>query len=207
MSIRAVIFDFGGVLCPMPGTADLEPLRRLSGIPEPAFEACFWRRRLDYDRGTLDGPAYWRDIAQQVGTTFSTQQIEDLIAQDVAMWQKLDPAVMDWVGGLKQSGVKTAILSNMPPDLARYLRSHAEWLNQFDFVVFSAELGLVKPDSGIYRACLEGLDVQAAETVFLDDIPVNVERARTLGINGIRFVSMAELSDDIQPLGLPLLAV
>lgn len=205
MPIRAVVFDFGSVLCPMPQAADFEPLCRLTGLSTEVFLHYFWRDRLDYDRGTLDGPTYWRAFAQMAQVTLSNGQIEKLIAEDVAMWQKLDPVLMEWAHKLRQSGFKTAVLSNMPRDLAGYLRSHADWLKQFDHAVFSGELGVVKPNVAIYRASLAGLGVKPGEALFIDDNPANVEGAQAVGMQALHFASTAQLAKDIQPFGLPLL--
>ncbi len=203
MPIRAVIFDFGGVLCPMPQPAEFEPLRQITGLSEAAFQEYFWRERLDYDRGTTDGAAYWRRFARLAAISISEQQIPRLIALDLAMWQKLDPTVMEWIHRLRLQNIKTGILSNMGNDLAPYLRKNAEWLKQFDHVILSGELQLVKPEAGIYRASLSGLGVQPEEALFLDDNPANIEGAQALGIQAVRFLSTTHLEKDLQRLGLP----
>ena len=203
MPIRAVILDYGNVLCPMPRDPDYEELRRLAGLDEQQFKDYFWRYRLDYDRGTLDGTAYWRSVAQANGKAFSGALIQKLIATDVALWLTPDRVLLRWALDLHHAGVKTAILSNMPRDLALYLRRNSAWLPQFDHATFSAEIGLVKPASGIYLECLKGLDVRAEETLFLDDNEVNVAGAQALGIHALRFESTAQLAADVQRLGLP----
>lgn len=47
-------------------------------------------------------------------------------------------------------------------------------------------LGIRKPDPRIFHACLKELDLQPEETVFLDDLGVNVKSARQLGIRTIK---------------------
>jgi FMN phosphatase YigB (HAD superfamily) len=64
---------------------------------------------------------------------------------------------------------------------------------------------LIKPDPAIYEHTLKGLDVSAAEALFLDDRIPNVEAARALGIHAIQFRSIAELKADLEALGFPLL--
>ena len=76
IKIRAVIFDYGNVLCPMPSPSAFEGLARTAGIPPPSFLVSLWRHRLDYDRGTLDSPAYWREIARDYGKQFTDVQIQ-----------------------------------------------------------------------------------------------------------------------------------
>jgi putative hydrolase of the HAD superfamily len=59
----------------------------------------------------------------------------------------------------------------------------------FDTLVISAEVGVMKPELKIYRIALEQLKVKSNEAVFVDDMPANVEAARTLGMQGILFES------------------
>jgi len=207
MPIRAVIFDFGNVLLnPMPPALAYEPLRELTGLEETAFHDYFWRYRLDYDRGTLDGAAYWRRIAEANGRVFSDALIPKLIATDIALWLSPDPVLLRWACDLHRQGIKTAVLSNMPGDLALYLRRNAAWLTQFDHATFSAELGMVKPAPGIYLECLQALGVRAEEALFLDDNAANVEGAQALGIHALQFESAARLAVEVQQFGLPPLA-
>ena len=103
--------------------------------------------------------------------------------------------------------MKTSILSNMPREFSSYLRSNAGWLNDFDDNVFSGELGVVKPDARIYEACLQGLNAIPEQTLFIDDVSVNVEGARALGINAIKFDSVNQLAVEAQAFGLPILRV
>jgi putative hydrolase of the HAD superfamily len=203
MPIRAVIFDFGNVLCPMPCASDYEELRGLTGLQEQLFHDYFWRYRLDYDRGTLDGTAYWRCVAQANGKAFSDGLIQKLIATDIGLWLNPDRVLLQWARDLHHGGVKTGILSNMPRDLALYLRRTSTWLPQFDHATFSAEIGLVKPAPGIYLECLKGLGVRAEEALFLDDGAANIEGAQALGIHGLRFESTTRLAADVQGFGLP----
>jgi putative hydrolase of the HAD superfamily len=203
MPIHAVILDYGNVLCPMPRGSDFEPLRCLTGLDEHQFQDLFWRYRQDYDRGTLDGAAYWQRVAQASGKQFSNEQIQELIAGDIALWTHPDATLLNWARDLHNRGVKTAILSDMPRDLALYLRRKAAWLRYFDHAVLSSEVGLVKPQTGIYEACLKGLKVRAEETLFIDDNPANVEGARALGIHAVRFESALQLAADVQRFGLP----
>jgi len=201
ITIRAVIFDYGNVLCPMPPPSAFEELARIAEIPSPLFLESLWRYRLEYDRGALDSPAYWQEIARDNGRKFTDGQIQKLIETDLALWIHPTPSMLAWVRGLRESGRKTAILSNMPREFSRYLRSNADWLNDFDYKVFSGELGVVKPDPEIYFSCLQGLSVHPEEALFTDDVAANVTAAEALGIKSIVFQSIAQLAADIRQFG------
>jgi len=201
--IRAVIFDYGNVLCPMPSPLAFEEMAGLAEIPSPDFLESLWRHRIEFDRGTLDSPAYWREIARGNGKSFTDGQIRNLIEIDLALWIHPNPSMLAWVRALRKSGMKTAILSNMPREFSRYLRSNADWLNDFDHKVFSGEMGVVKPDARIYHACIDGLDVAPQEALFIDDVVANVTAAEALGIKSIRFESITQFGVAVQQFGLP----
>jgi len=77
-------------------------------------------------------------------------------------------------------------------------------LDHFDQVTFSYELGVIKPEAEIYSHAIEGLGVDAAEALFLDDRPENVEGARAAGIHAEVFTTWEEfLERDRARYGLP----
>ncbi len=203
MPIHNVIFDFGNVLCFAPRPGDFEPLYRTSGIGEARFQRAFWGHRLEYDRGTMDGSSYWQTIAADAGVKLSPAQVTELIAGDIALWQKFNPAIIAWNQTLRAAKIKTAVLSNMPVDLASYLRKDSAWMKQFDVTIFSAELGLLKPEAEIYAHCLAALEAKAEESLFIDDNADNVEGARAAGIKALQFESSDRLASDIEPYSLP----
>ena len=67
----------------------------------------------------------------------------------------------------------------------------------FDAIVISSEVGVMKPELKIYRLALGQLKVEPAEAVFVDDMPANVEAARLLGMQAIRFQSPEQILDEL----------
>jgi putative hydrolase of the HAD superfamily len=203
VKITTVVFDFGYVLSLPPQTSDYERLAALAGIDGKPFEEAYWGHRDDYDRGAIDGPAYWRRVAIAAGRELAPAQIEGLIAADIAIWTRANPVMMEWVRTLKSRGLKIAVLSNMPVEISRYIRQYAPWFRDFDYVCFSAEVQLAKPDAAIFHACLKVLRSRPEECIFIDDRAENVEAARALGLQALKFVSVQELAAEVQPFNLP----
>jgi len=204
MKITTVIFDFGYVLSLPPRVSDYQELAALAGVDGKSFEAVYWGQRADYDRGTIDGPAYWRRIAKATGKEITPAQIQCLIAADIAIWMRANPIMMEWVRALKNRGLKIAVLSNMPIEISRYMRQQAPWFGDFDYVCFSAEVHLAKPEAAIFHACLKVVGSRPEECLFIDDRAENVEAARALGMQAVKFVSVHELAVEIQPYNLPI---
>ena len=116
---------------------------------------------------------------------------------------RANPVMMEWVRALKSGGLKIAVLSNMPIEISTYMRQHAPWFRDFDYVCFSAEVQLAKPDAAIYHACLKVVHSKPEECLFIDDRTENVEAARTLGMQALTFVSVRKLAVDVRPFNLP----
>ena len=94
-------------------------------------------------------------------------EIEELRRLDVAMWSKVHPQMLRWIDCLSEAGLKTALLSNMIPDMAIHARQTFGWLNTLTCQVLSCEVRLVKPDRAIYQRCLEGLAVTPSGNIVL----------------------------------------
>jgi HAD superfamily hydrolase (TIGR01549 family) len=83
---------------------------------------------------------------------------------------------------------KVGLLSNAFPEARVGLgQRFPRFYEMFDVSIFSAEVGMVKPDPRIYRMVLEQLGVRAEEAVFVDDFIENVEGARAVGMQVVHF--------------------
>jgi putative hydrolase of the HAD superfamily len=202
IQIDAVLLDYGKVLGLAPRDQDFETLRGTSGIDAAAFPSAFWKYRDLYDRGSLDGPAFWGMIARDANISFTSQRIEELIAQDIQLWIHPNTIMVRWARLLRQRGLKTAVLSNMPREHSRFLAHNAKWLQEFNHLCFSGELRCAKPDAAIYRACLQGLHVPAAQALFIDDHEIHVRGASAVGLHSLVFHSVERLEKDLEPFGL-----
>ena len=197
MNITTLILDFGYVLSLPPRSSDYQNLAALARIDGAAFEEIYWGQRADYDRGTIDGPAYWRRVALEAGVEITPAQISSLIAADIDIWMRANPVMMEWVRALKHHGLKIAVLSNMPIEISSHMRRFAPWFRDFDYVCFSAEVQLAKPEPAIFHACLKVVGSKPEECLFIDDRVDNVEAAQALGIHALRFVSVEELAAEV----------
>ncbi len=95
----------------------------------------------------------------------------------------------------------------MPAAKLSFMRASSsfDWINDFQPALFSCEYRLVKPEPAIYRLCLEKLAVGPESCMFLDDVLLNVEAARTLGIHALHFRSAAAEAAELElRWGLPV---
>jgi putative hydrolase of the HAD superfamily len=197
MPIRAVIFDYGEVLCG-PEPAAHRRILELTGLDNEAFERLYWRDRRDYDLGLLDGPRYWDKFACDAGLSFTSDTVAALIENDVLTWTAhLNKPMLAWAAALQDARLLTAILSNMGADVLRAMRQEFEWLSRFNQLTWSCELGIAKPDPAIYILTCEKLGVRFDEALFLDDKQENVRAAEHLGLHALQFHSVGQLRRDL----------
>src|SRR5271163_851292 len=203
--IRAVILDYGEVLCHLPSTDTIERLADMFQMDPHTFLPTYLQTRAPYDRGDLLPSEYWQNFAMQAGVKISADAIEQARQLDLELWSDLNDAMILWVQQLHAAGFKTAILSNMPADMATHMRRNFAWLSHFDHHIFSGEVRSVKPEPAIYQHCIDALGVRPSEALFIDDREINLDQARAAGIRTIRFQSVEQLRDELQSLGFTIL--
>jgi putative hydrolase of the HAD superfamily len=204
-NLKAVIFDYGEVLCHRPTAEEIARLAGFFNIQVDQLPTLWERNRGPYDRGDLAPKIYWAALAKDAGIELGPAQLEDIHKLDMEMWSNVNFSMVEWANQLRSSGMKVGLLSNMHPEMVVHCRKHFSWLNNFDFVTFSGEVRLIKPDPAIYEHTLRGLGVAASETLFLDDREINIQAAQALGINAIRFESIEQLRSELSAAGFPIL--
>ncbi len=202
MALRAVVFDYGMVLTGMPDQEARAELLRITGLASERFEPLYWADRHAYDEGKLSGITFWQKFVKDAKLDLPPGSVEELNAQDARMWTTQNPAMVAWQQKLKAAGLKTGILSNMGDSVLECVLAEFAWVQGFDVLVWSFQLGIAKPDPDIYRYVLEKLGTRAEETLFIDDKLVNVEAARALGMQAIEFSAIERLRADLIAAGL-----
>ena len=202
MPIEAVIFDYGKVLSNSEDPEAQRKLIALTGLERPDFDRHYWAHRHAYDLGHLNGRTYWEKIAKEAGLSFTPEHIDDLVETDVVMWTSLNEEMLAWVIALQQANIKTAILSNMGPDILAYMRQEFGWLAHFHHHTWSCELGICKPDPAIYLHTCEKLKVEPRKALFIDDRSENIIAAAEVGLNTVLFENIEQLRAELQTRGL-----
>jgi len=199
--IRAVILDYGEVLCQRPKMVALQGMAEVLGIDEGKFLALYAESRDPYDQGVMTADQYWEEFARRAKAEIDGEVIQQLRTLDTQMWSTTSPEMTEWVGMLKEAGLTTALLSNMQHDMSVFVRKNFDWLKRIDHQILSCEVGLIKPDPAIFHHCVERVGVRPNEALFVDDREVNVITARSIGIRAIRFQSTEQLRDELRQIG------
>jgi putative hydrolase of the HAD superfamily len=202
-SVRAVVFDYGNVLCLEQTPEDMKGMALLCGIPHERFSELYWKLRPPYDRGDIDGPAYWTAVAgqqelDQQKLSLTREQIATLIKLDSESIIRPNQGAVLWAKLLHHEGFPLTLLSNMPLELSRHVTTSFPGLSTFEYLIYSCDYGSIKPELAIYRSCLELLKVAPQDILYLDDRAENVEAAARLGMNAVLFDTVEKTASRVE---------
>lgn len=190
--IKAVLFDFGGVITASPFEA-FARYEEANGLPPGLIRSInstnpndnAWAKLERNDVDAQDFARLFETEARDRGHIVSGHAVLDMLAGAVR------PQMVDAIGRIKVGGFALACLTNnfKPRSEAEASRSDtAAVMAMFDVVVESSVVGIRKPEPAFYRTALDILDIAASETVFLDDLGINLKPARAMGITTIKVV-------------------
>jgi putative hydrolase of the HAD superfamily len=191
---RVVVFDYGEVISLSPTPADRSALLSVADVAAEPFWAAYDRHRDDLDRGTLDVPAYWQRVADDVGAAWSASDVHRLWAADFRGWISVEPGTLDLIVELRDGGTRLAILSNAGFDFGSPLR-FSPMGRYFERVFVSAEMDALKPEPAIYLEAAAQLGIAMEDMVFIDNKAVNTDAAAALGATAHHFTGVAELRE------------
>ena len=103
---------------------------------------------------------------------------------------------------LKNAGCELHALTNWSAETFPHARERFAFLEWFETILVSADVGLIKPDPAIFQLLLERIGRTPAECIYIDDNPNNVASAAALGFDAITFQRAAQLRDALEGRGL-----
>src|SRR5439155_11053944 len=180
-----VVFELGGVVVAYDRAALLAEL-----YTDPATHAAVSagiEEHLDWtemDRGTLAEREAIARAAQRAGV--SAAELARFMERMAMAWTPI-PETVDLLYRLRANGHALFCLSNMHPASTAFLERALTFWDVFTGTVISCRVGLCKPEPVIYAHLLERYALAASETVFIDDLDVNLAAAAPFGIRTIKF--------------------
>jgi putative hydrolase of the HAD superfamily len=197
-----LIFDLGGVVVRWEPDAiiasvfDDEALQ--AKVRDGVFAHPDW---LELDRGTLDREDAIRRAAQRIGMTEA-----DIRRLLLAVPPSLVPIpeTVELLYRLKARGYRLYCLSNMHVASIEHLEREQKFFEVFTGKVISCRLKLCKPEPAIYQEALKVNGLQAKDSVFIDDVEVNIAAAAKVGLHTILFKNAAQCASELRALGVSL---
>jgi putative hydrolase of the HAD superfamily len=205
MTIRAVFFDFGGVLLQHADGIDHKAIEARLGLEERTLFRCLYRdsRYLDYQVGRCTNEEWIESIRVAAATHVGPERVEELMNAWQTAERLLNPLMISLVERLCAGGYRTGIISNTIPGLEERLQQNApQLIPLFDVRIGSGDIGLAKPDPAIFEHALREMDVAAEASVFADDVRSYAEAARAVGMHGFHFTGYDQFASDLRSIGV-----
>jgi len=185
LGLKALIFDFGGVLV-RTGDRSLragwEQRLKLAG-GQAEYIVFGGETGWDVQLGTIGDAEHWRRLQARWGLDDEAlaRFREDFFAGD-----ELDRDLVAYLGRLR-ARYHVGLLSNAGDNARQFFAEKHAILDCFDSVTISAEEGVMKPEARIFRIALARAGVEPAEALLVDDALANVEGARQIGMQALHF--------------------
>jgi putative hydrolase of the HAD superfamily len=195
-----IVFDLGGVVVAYDRSALLAEL-----YADPAVHAAVsagidehlnWT---EMDRGTLAEPEAIARAAQRSGVPAA--EFARFMERMAIAWTPI-PETVDLLYRLRAKGHALFCLSNMHPASTAFLERALTFWDVFAGKVISCHVGLCKPEPAIYVHLLERYALAGPETVFIDDLEVNLTAAAAFGIQTIKFEDPAQCARALRAIGV-----
>lgn len=196
MPIKAVIFDFGGVLVRSMTEAGRFKWDRHYKLPDGTITKMVFDSEVAA-KATI-GQAAYADIWQNVADKLKVDPTQlEALKTDFWSGDRLDEDLRRFVGSLRPQ-YKTAILSNAWPNARAMFTEKFRLHEVTDDMIISAEVGIAKPDPHIYQITVDRLKVRPAEAIFVDDFQANIESAQKFGLKTVWFKSPVQAVMDVK---------
>lgn len=203
---KTVVFDLGAVLLHWQPTEIIQHELPLHAPTAAAAQALCERifqglhpgaTWAEFDRGTFEPAPLAAALAAQSGVD-AQELLRFIHAIPDHLHTKQDTAAL--LPRLQAQGHRLVYLSNMPAPYADRLLAR-DFFDHFEDGIYSAHVGLIKPEPAIYALAETQFGLTPADTVFIDDNPHNIAAARARGWQGIQFLDAAQCERDLEEMG------
>jgi glucose-1-phosphatase len=198
--IRTLIFDLGQVVIPFDWKRGYRALAEFSPYSPEEI-----RRRIKetglfntFERGLVD-PG---DVAQRLSAELEMQVPFEKFRE---LWSSIflpETILPDQMLAGLHANYRLLLLSNTDAIHYGWIAEKYPVMRHFDHCVLSFELGLRKPEPGIYQEAIRQAQCAPAEIFFTDDIAENAAAARLAGIDAVQFQSLAQLEGELTSRGI-----
>lgn len=182
--IKAVLFDFGGVLAEEGFKAGLSAIAEKNGMDNKemvrtAFDTVYG---LGFVAGKAREDTFWEVLRQKTGIRGTDEEFrEEVLSRFI-----LRPWMLETVSRLKKRGIVLGILSDQCNWLDELNEKH-HFFYFFDHVFNSYHMGLTKKDPTVFDHVLDRLKLKAQQVLFIDDHMDHIERASAIGLHTLHY--------------------
>lgn len=194
--IKAVIFDYGGVIsgdavmsddCAEIFSMPVDEAKELLKSPAEIFTKC--------SKGLIKEDEFWKGISAILGKPEPegcAEKYREICSKNIKFSQEM----LEFAKDLKSKGIKTAVLSNIFKFQADVVKSKGGY-EAFGEIFLSCDAGTKKPELGFYLLAVNKLGVKPEECIFIDDKERNLLPAQNLGMKTVLAKNPPQIISDV----------
>jgi len=192
--IKAIIFDWGGVLIDDPAPKLMQFCADALTVSRDDYIKAHQKFEADFQKGRISEGIFWARVCAELNVPEPT--VNSLWSEAIKTAYSPQKDMFLLASSLKSSGYKIAILSNIEIPASNYCLQQLPH-NTFDEIILSCNEGTRKPERRIYELTLEKLQSQPQQTVFVDDRVDYIDGASEAGINTILFKNTKQVKNEL----------
>lgn len=185
--VKAIIFDFFGVICP-----DLYWTWLRKQVPNLENQRDYFQKLSDeLDLGEISPDEFIQTLGEKTGV--AKKDVLDQLFEVLV----INKPLVSLIGDLKKN-YKIGLLSNSNSHFINQILTENNLDGLFDSKIISEKVGFIKPQPEIFQIALDSLEVKPEEAIFVDDREVHVQAASKLGIKGLIYTTVEKLKENLK---------
>ena len=195
--IKTIVFDLGNVIALFDTNKASRNLAKYTSVPAERINEIFASELMDkFERGAFSGKEFFEKVKQQYALT-CTYVVFEVAWSDMFT---INQPVIDLMRNLTKN-YRLVMLSNTNEIHYDFVMRTFP-LDMLEYHVLSFRVGHRKPEREIYFEAMRHSRCKPAEMTYTDDIPEFAKAATKIGMHGILFQSVEQLTDDLRRLGV-----
>lgn len=186
--MRSILFDLGNVLVRYEHDATIAAVATLYGVERAAVRDAFALVSTDFGMGLIAAPDLLNALNHSLGCAIEESSFVRAFCAGLA---RNDAALAYALSLQDRASTQIGAISNTNEVHVAWLDRHVPELAEFELVMMSNEVHILKPDPEIFELALELLDTKAEQVLYIDDLAINVEAAQGIGMAGLVHVDWA----------------
>ena len=201
--VKAIIFDFGNVICYFTNELLKQRIAEISGksvdeITDLVYKKTDITKR--YESGQMSSEEFYKELSKICGVNVPYQELKTIYSKD--KFSRVE-GTKELIEKLRKN-YKVSLLSNTSEWDWDYMIQVAPEILTFETITKSYEAGAMKPSEIIFEDALKKLNLKPEECVYTDDILEYVDKAKSLGFKAFQFTTAQNFEEDLKSIGIEI---
>lgn len=201
--IKAIIFDYGNVICKFTNDIFIERISKVSGKSKEEVIQIYYKDsdlNKRFESGLISNQEFFEELSKLFEIDISYEELKKIYSEDKFT---LNEGIDELIEELKKK-YKIGLLSNTSDWDFDYLLKVTPMVKGFDAITTSFEVKAMKPKAEIFLNALKKLNLKPEECIYTDDIMDYVEAAKKVGINAVQFTNIEKFKLDLKEFGVEI---